>query len=319
MTAYQWGQALMAVSVVTLMLLPDITGGENNRNLVSLILIYGLFALGYDIVFGVSGLLSFGHASMFGIGGYTLSLLTIHLGVDFVVALLLAGIAGAVVAFVFSVFALRVSGLFFALLTLALAQLVYIVSSTKLRGLSGGFDGITGVPRPQMLGIDFYDNANYFYFVAVIFIFGLAVAALLRASAFGQALKAVAANDVRAQQLGFNIHRMRQIAFAISGAYAGISGALLASLLFYVSPQMMHWSTSGDILIMTMLGGKGTLLGPILGVAFFEFLKEEIARYTAHWYGVIGLVFILCTIFLPKGIAGLFQWSRTARARKGEQ
>jgi branched-chain amino acid transport system permease protein len=99
----------------------------------------------------------------------------------------------------------------------------------------------------------------------------------------------------------------------ISGAYAGVAGALLSSLMFYISPQMLHWSTSGDVLIMTLLGGKGTLLGPVLGVAIFEVLKEELSQITQHWYGILGIVFILCTIFLPNGIAGLFAASWRAK------
>jgi branched-chain amino acid transport system permease protein len=102
----------------------------------------------------------------------------------------------------------------------------------------------------------------------------------------------------------------------VSGFYAGVSGALLASLMFYISPQMLHWTTSGDVLIMTVLGGKGTLLGPILGVAVFEVLKEKLSQYTQYWYGILGMIFILCTIFLPKGLAGLF--ARKAAGRPGD-
>jgi branched-chain amino acid transport system permease protein len=252
----------------------------------------------------MAGMLSFGHAAMFGAGGYALALLAPQLG--FVPSLLVAAVAGAVLAFLLSVFALRVSGLFFSLLTLALAQLVYILASTKLRAFTGGLDGIPGVLRPALFGVDFFNNRNYFYFLVVVFVIGVAIMAVLRVSPFGSALKAVQANDVRAEQIGYHVQRLRQCAFMISGAYAGVSGALLASLMFYVSPQMLHWSTSGDVLIMTLLGGKGALLGPVLGVAVFEVLKEELSQFTEHWYGILGIVFILCTIFLPKGIAGLF-------------
>ena len=227
-------------------------------------------------------------------------------------------LAGALLAFCMGLFALRVSGLFFALLTLALAQMIYILASNKLRALTGGLDGIPGVPRPELLGVDFYDNRNYYAFVVVIFLAGLALMALLRASPFGKALRAVQANDTRASQLGYNVHALRQSAFVVSGAYAGVSGALLASLMFYISPQMLHWSTSGDVLIMTVLGGKGTLLGPILGVAVFELLKEELSQITQYWYGILGLIFIFATIFLRNGIAGLFH-GRDDRDEGGAQ
>ena len=307
-------QIAMATIVAAMIVIPLGSASEESLNLVSLILIWGLFAVGFDLIFGIAGMLSFGHAALFGAGGYALTLLTTKLGIGFLPSLLVAGVVGAALAFVLSIFALRVSGLFFSLLTLALAQLVYILASTKLRAYTGGLDGIPGVPRPMLFGVDFFNNRNYYYFLIAAFLIGLATMAILRASPFGVALKAVQANDVRAEQIGYNVQRLRQCAFMISGAYAGISGALLASLMFYISPQMLHWTTSGDVLIMTLLGGKGTLLGPVLGVAVFEVLKEELSQVTQHWYGILGVVFILCTIFLPNGIAGLF--AALARAKK---
>lgn len=298
---------VLGVIVLLIALVPIFAPGEGSQNLVSLILVWSIFALGFDLVFGVAGMLSFGHAAMFGVGAYALTLLTTRAGWDFLPALAAAGVIGAVVALVFSFFALRVSGLFFALLTLALAQLLFILAGSKLRDLTGGVDGLPGVPRPELWGLDFYDNGIYYYFVLAAFVVALVVAAVLRASPFGQALRAVKANDVRAEQIGFNVQRLRQAVFAISGAYAGISGGLLASLMFYVGPQMLHWSTSGDVVIMVLLGGMGTLLGPILGVAVFELLREWLSQVTAHWYGVLGLVFILCTIFMPGGLAGLVE------------
>jgi len=313
MSMLRLDQVLMAAIVALMIIIPGVAAGEESLNLLSLILVWGLFAVGFDLIFGMAGMLSFGHAAMFGAGGYALALLAPQFG--FVPSLLVAGLVGAALAFLLSVFALRVSGLFFSLLTLALAQLVYILASTKLRAFTGGLDGIPGVARPVLFGVDFYNNRNFFYFLVAVFVIGLAVMAILRVSPFGSALKAVQANDVRAEQIGYNVQRLRQCAFMISGAYAGVSGALLASLMFYVSPQMLHWTTSGDVLIMTLLGGKGTLLGPVLGVAVFEILKEELSQVTEHWYGVLGVVFILCTIFLPNGIAGLFAF--LGRARKG--
>lgn len=306
MTRRALGQTLMALIVAAMIIVPFFLPSEQWVNLVSLILIWALFAIGFDLVFGVTGMLSFGHAALLGTGGYALTVLTLSYQVGFLPGLLAAALAGALLAFCMGLFALRVSGIFFALLTLALAQMIYILASTKLRALTGGLDGIPAVPRPDLFDVNFYDNRNYYAFVVVVFLIGLALMALLRASPFGRALRAVQANDTRAAQLGYNVHALRQAAFVISGAYAGVSGALLASLMFYISPQMLHWSTSGDVLIMTVLGGKGTLLGPILGVAVFELLKEELSQVTQYWYGILGLVFIFATIFLRNGIAGLF-------------
>lgn len=318
MTRRAMGQTVMALIVAAMIVVPFFLPGEQWVNLVTLILIWALFAIGFDLVFGVTGMLSFGHAALLGTGGYALTVLTLSYQVGFLPGLVAAALAGALLAFCMGLFALRVSGLFFALLTLALAQMIYILASNKLRALTGGLDGIAGVPRPELLGVDFYDNRNYYAFVVVIFLAGLALMALLRASPFGKALQAVQANDTRASQLGYNVHALRQSAFVVSGAYAGVSGALLASLMFYISPQMLHWSTSGDVLIMTVLGGKGTLLGPILGVAVFELLKEELSQITQYWYGILGLIFIFATIFLRNGIAGLFH-GRDDRDEGGAQ
>ncbi|HEV7415257.1 MAG TPA: branched-chain amino acid ABC transporter permease [Tianweitania sediminis] len=306
MTRRSLGNALMCGIVAAMIVMAWLIPGEEWINLVSLILIWALFAIGFDLVFGVAGMLSFGHAAMFGVGGYALTNLALFYGWDFMSALAAAAVFGAVLAFALSIFALRVSGIFFSLLTLALAQLIYIVASNRLREWTGGLDGIAGVPRPELFGIDFYDNRNFFLFLVVVFLVGLAIMAVLRASPYGRALRAVQANDVRASQLGYNVQRLRQSAFVISGAYSGVAGALLASSLFYISPQMLHWTTSGDVLIMTVLGGKGTLLGPVIGVAVFELLKEQLSQYTQYWYGILGLVFIFATIFLKSGIAGLF-------------
>lgn len=305
-------QRLLAFLVAIIISVPLLFPDGQSVSLVNAILIWSIFAIGFDLVFGVAGMLSFGHAAFFGVGAYTLSLLTMRMGWDFIPSLGAAGVVGGIVALIFSYFAIRVSGLFFALLTLALSQLIYIMAGTKLRMLTGGVDGIAGVPRPDLFGIDFYDDGNYYFFLLALFILALLISGLIRVSPLGQALKAIKSNEVRAEQIGFNVQRLQRSVFTISGVYAGISGGLLASLIFYVGPQMLHWSTSGDIVIMVLLGGMGTLFGPILGVAIFEIMREWLSTQTSHWYGILGLVFIICTIGMPKGIAGLVTqlWDR---------
>ncbi|MEX1035072.1 MAG: branched-chain amino acid ABC transporter permease [Sneathiella sp.] len=305
-------QRLMAFIVAIIISVPLLFPDDQGVGLVNAILIWSIFAIGFDLVFGVAGMLSFGHAAFFGVGAYTLSLLTMRMGWDFIPALGAAGVVGGALALVFSYFAIRVSGLFFALLTLALSQLIYIMAGTKLRMLTGGVDGIAGVPRPDLFGIDFYDDGNYYFFLLALFILALLISGLIRISPLGQALKAVKSNEVRAEQIGFNVQRLQRSVFTISGIYAGVSGGLLASLIFYVGPQMLHWTTSGDVVIMVLLGGMGTLFGPILGVAIFEIMREWLSTQTSHWYGILGLIFIISTIGMPKGIAGLIiqLWNR---------
>ncbi|WP_373086570.1 branched-chain amino acid ABC transporter permease [Sneathiella sp.] len=305
-------QRLMALIVALVISTPLMFPDGQSVGLVNAILIWSIFAIGFDLVFGVAGMLSFGHAAFFGVGAYTLSLVTMRLGWDFLPALGAAGLVGGALALLFSYFAMRVSGLFFALLTLALSQLIYIMAGTKLRMLTGGVDGIAGVPRPDLFGVDFYDDGNYYFFLLALFLVALLISGLIRISPLGQALKAVKSNEVRAEQIGFNVQRLQRSVFTISGVYAGVSGGLLASLIFYVGPQMLHWTTSGDIVIMVLLGGMGTLFGPVLGVAIFEIMREWLSTQTSHWYGILGLIFIISTIGMPKGIAGLITqlWNR---------
>lgn len=277
-----------------------------------LIMVWSIFALGYDLAFGTAGILSFGHAAYFGLGAYGATWAMLRFGLPFSAGLACAVLAGALAGTLVAWIGRRVAGLYFSLLTLMLAELVSIVMLTRLRDLSGGVDGIPGVPRPSFAGIDFFANGNFVWVVFALFLATVLGVHLLRRSPLGQALQGLRQNAVRLEQLGLNVGRLRLAAMGLSGAVSGLAGALLASLMMYISPQLLHWKVSGDVLIMTLLGGSGTLLGPILGVAFFEVLKEVLADYTDHWYGLLGVVFILGTIFMPRGLAGLAlrRWSR---------
>ncbi len=298
--------------------LPFATRNDFYLNVVTLIMIWSIFAIGFDFVFGSLGMVSFGHASFLGVGGYVLAIATQRYGLAFEAGVLAAIALAAFLAWIFSFFALRVSGIFFALVTLALSQLLYILADSKLRVWTGGADGIPGVARPEMLGIDFFDSVNFYWYVALAFALVMAAIAMVRASPFGRAVMSIQQNEIRSETLGYNVHRIKQIAFLISGGISGLAGALLASLLMYVNPQMLHWSTSGDVIIMTLLGGAGTLWGPVVGVVIFEGLKEWLSGWTPYWYGILGVVFIVATMYFPKGVLGEAQaYAGRARRRGG--
>ena len=291
--------------LATLLAAPLLGLGSERLLLMNLVLVYAIFALGYDLAFGVTGLLSLGHAAMFGVGGYALANLTMRLHWPFELALLAGGVLAAGLAMVMAGVALRLTGVFFSLTTLALGQLCYIIASSRAKGLTGGYDGLSGVGRPVLFGLDFNDDRLFLYYNAAIFLVLLGVAGRLRSSPFGQVLAGIRLNAPRIEQLGFRPGRYQVAIFAISGFYAGISGGLLASLLFYVSPQTMNWTTSGDVLIMSILGGVGTLFGPVLGVGLFEILRDQLERVTDRWYGLLGLIFVAMTILAPGGVVGL--------------
>lgn len=273
--------------------------------LVALIMIWSIFALGYDIAFGLSGLLSFGHAAFFGLGAYAAAWAMLDGGWPFSLALLAAAGAGALTALLFGIIGRRVSGLYFSLMTLMLAELIAIVMTTRLRKLSGGVDGLPGVPRPVFGEVDFFSNHAFYWSIYAAFVATLIFCGIFKHSPFGQALQGLRQNPVRAEQIGFDIGGLRLAALTVSGGFSGLAGAYLASLMMYVGPQMLNWKISGDVVIMTLLGGSGTLLGPVIGVTLVELLREGLSASTQYWYGILGVIFIFCTIFLPQGLVGL--------------
>jgi len=291
---------------------------EGTQYFVAHAMVLAIFAVGYDLVFGVGGMLSLGHAAFFGLGSYLFGWLTLEMGWGVLPAMAVAIAGATVLAGIFGALALRTSGVQLALTTLALAQLVQIVIEIKLKDHTGGSDGLPGVPRPEWFGIDFLDSSAFFLLVCAVMTVALLANALLRHSPFGKVLDASRQNPVRVAQMGYSVNRYRLAAFMLSGVYAGLAGVLMASLTMFVGPDSLRWTTSGDILIMTILGGAGTLFGPVIGVVVFEVIKELGSHFTSHWYGVLGIFFIATTLLMPGGLIGLVRsvQARLARPRQ---
>lgn len=308
---WAWWPAL----AVALLALPVLGAHERVLYFVTYLLIWAIFAIAFDMAFGLAGLLSVGHALFLAFGGYATGWLTVKAGIPFIPSLLIASLGAAILAILFGFVALRLSGIFFALTTLALGQLAMIASDTVLVPVTGGQDGFSGIPRPDLLKIDFFDAGNFLVFVTVAFMATLAAAALIRASPFGQVLIAIRTNEVRASQLGFNVKYFKIGVLMMSGFFAALAGGLMSSLLFFLNSSILHWSVSGDVVIMALMGGSGTLLGPVLGAAMFETLKELLSEFTGRWHGIMGVLFILFVILLPDGLAGLFRraWARIGK------
>jgi branched-chain amino acid transport system permease protein len=217
----------------------------------------------------------------------------------------LAGAAAGLMSLVFAVVSLRSTGIFFAILTLVLAQLFYVLADSKLRTWTGGANGIPGVPRPDLFGIDLYNNWNFACFVTALAVAGFWISVLLRSSPFGLTLHAIRQNPTRARQIGFSVNGYLAVAFVISGIFSGVSGALNASLISFISPETLYWGTSGDVLMMTVIGGIGTAAGPLVGAAVVEGLKESLSSYSELWHGILGVLFCGFAILLPSGVWGL--------------
>jgi branched-chain amino acid transport system permease protein len=308
---WAWWPAL----ALALLAFPVLGAPESIVYFVTYLLIWAIFAIAFDMAFGMAGLLSVGHALFLAFGGYATGWLTVNAGFSFIPALLVASTGSAILAILFGFVALRLSGIFFALTTLALGQLAMIASDTVLVPVTGGQDGFSGIPRPDLLGIDFLQAGNFLIFVSVAFLVTLAVSALIRASPFGQVLIAIRTNEVRAEQLGFNLKYFKIGVLMMSGFFAALAGGLMSSLLFFLNSSILHWSVSGDVVIMALMGGTGTLLGPVLGAVAFETVKELLSEFTGRWHGIMGVLFILFVIVLPDGLAGLFRrlWARIGK------
>jgi branched-chain amino acid transport system permease protein len=277
-------------------------------SLATQILVYGLFALGFNLLYGYAGLLSFGHAAYWGLGAYGAGIVLAKLGWTsllgaLAVGVIAAGLGGAFVGF----FALRRRGIYFAMLTLAFAQLLYFIAF-HLADWTGGDDGLRGIAVPPValpgLRVALDDSTVFYYFTLALVV--LAVAALKRIldSPFGAVLQAIRENSDRATACGYDIARVKHLSFVFYALFAGLAGALDALRLTVVPIESLHWSTSGQVVIMTLLGGAGTFFGPFVGAATFLVLEDAIAVVTESWPLVIGAVFVLFVLFLPRGLWG---------------
>jgi branched-chain amino acid transport system permease protein len=275
------------------------------------VLIFGLFALGFNLLYGYTGLLSFGHAAYYGLGAYGTGIALAKLGVGslwggLAVGLLAAIAGGTVIGFL----CLRRRGIYFAMLTLAFAQLLYFVGF-HLADVTGGDDGLRGIPALPLsvpgVGTIPLDTSLAFYYFALVLV-GLALAALRRIleSPFGAVLQAIRENGERATACGYNVNRVRWLSFVFSAAFTGLAGGLDALRLSVVPIESLYWTTSGQAVMMTLLGGAGTFFGPFVGAGIFLVLEERLSLVTESWPLVIGAIFMAFVLFLPKGVWGTF-------------
>ena len=282
------------------------------------VLIYGLFAMAFNIVFTHSGLFSLGHAAFFGLGAYGAGLILpsaygtgdaiAHFKVESLWISIVCGVALAGIgAVVIGALCLRRRGIYFSMLTLAFAQLLYF-TAFQASPLTGGHSGLRGIPA---FSLDFgvfaisLDKPINFYYFTLVFV-ALSVLAMQRilSSPFGSTIRAVRDNENRAAACGHNVRALKLLAFVFSGVFSGLAGTLNALHLRIVSVDVLHWSTSADVVMMTLLGGAGTFLGPFIGAALFLVLQSEFNRITEYWSLFIGTVLILCILFFPGGVSG---------------
>ncbi|MCL4186281.1 MAG: branched-chain amino acid ABC transporter permease [Rhodobacteraceae bacterium] len=285
------------------------------------ILCFALFACAYNLVFGYGGLLAFGHAAFFGAAAYVTAHAAAVWGLPPELALLAGAAMAAGVGAIFGWLAIRRQGLYFAMITLALAQIVYFYAIQA--PWTHGEDGIQSVPRGRLFGlVDLNDNLAMYFFVLAVFLTCFAFLARVVRSPYGQVLKAVRENERRAISLGYPTDRFKLIAFTLSATFAGVAGGLKAIVFQIASLADLHFMTSADALLMTLIGGVGTLLGPVVGAAIVVTMQREFAGFGAWVVVMQGAAFVLCVLFLRKGVVGTLEdWlaRREDRRRRGRR
>lgn len=283
--------------------------------LASEILIFALLAMSYDLVLGYGGMLSFGHAAFFGIGAYTTGILLIRVFPSVPVALTgaicVSGLAAAFVGYA----SIRRHGIYFTMVTLAFAQMFYFIAF-KWTGLTGGDDGLQGVPRPNIGPIDIHPEINLYYFILALVIVSMFIIIRVVHSPLGTTLQALRENRNRAMSVGYNVDRFRLVAFVISGCFAGLAGGLYALLLNMVPLGSLHWTTSGEVVVMNITGGMATLFGPVVGAVSIILLRDIISNYTDAWSLFMGLIFMIAVFGFRDGIVGFFRNKIMPRATK---
>jgi branched-chain amino acid transport system permease protein len=307
--------ALLSAAGLALALVP--LAGDYTASLVAEVLVFAIFAMSLDLIVGYTGLMSFGHAAFFGLSAYTVTMLGVHLGVSGWWGML-AGIAvSTLAAMVIGFFCVRVSGIPFLMLTMAFSQLLFSVA-VKWRSMTGGTDGLPGFRRPSLFGWSLDDRATLYWVIAAGFVLVWWGLRRLIRSPLGSTMIGVRENEQRMRAIGYPVQRIKLIAFTIAGAVAGFGGGLYAFFNAFVSSDILHWVLSGDGILMVILGGAGTITGPVIGAGLFLTLKHVISSHTEFWMLWVGVIFIACVMFMRQGVWGLVlqhgpRWLRNDR------
>ena len=280
------------------------------------LLCFALFACAFNLLLGFTGLLSFGHAAFFGGASYVTGWFIKAQGWSPELGLLAGTAAAAVLGLIFGVIAIRRQGIYFAMITLAMAQMVYFIALQA--PFTGGEDGLQGVARGKLFGLlSLASDTTMYYLVVVVFVAAFLAISRIVTSPFGQVLKMIRENEPRAISLGYEVDRYKLLAFVLSAALAGLAGGLKTLIMGFATLSDVHWSMSGEVILMSLLGGVGTLFGPVLGAGIVISLQNILADKVGAWVTVIiGAIFVVCVLAFRKGVVGeLNAWFERRRAR----
>jgi branched-chain amino acid transport system permease protein len=277
------------------------------------ILIFAIFGLGLNLLLGYTGLLSFGQATFFGSAAYVAGYLLKYYGIGIFPALGIGVGIGALSALLVGYLCVQRAGLYFIMLTFALNQLFYFIAY-QWTSVTGGEDGMPGIPRPALLGIDFHQPLAYYVLVSALFLLSLAVMRRIVESPLGTILQAIRENEVRAEAVGYNVPRFKLLAFVIGGAFSGFAGVLYAMLFGIVPLEAIGFVFSGNVVFATLIGGSGSLYGPLIGSVVFIWLSESMSVVWARWPLLLGVAFVIVVLFFRGGVVEA--WARIWRFSK---
>lgn len=291
--------------------------GFFGKELLAEIAIFAIFAMSLDLLVGYTGLVSLGHAAFFAVGAYATAGFAVVLGWPISAALAMAVLLSGAAALVIGYFVVRLGGVFFIMITLAVGQMFYAFFF-KYRQL-GGDDGMAGTSRLDLsaIGVDLMDPAAFALFTMVVALAVYLLLAVVVGSPFGHVLVAIHQNESRIRALGCNVHRYKLAAFVLAAMIAGLAGSLVAQHTGFVSPELTFWTTSGEVLIMVIVGGMGTLVGPAAGAAIIILLRDELSSLTQYWTFFMGLFFVAVVLFASEGLHGALSraWRRLSQGR----
>jgi len=306
-------RAVGLLAILAMLVYPFLVA-DYPRALLAEIYIFAIFAMSLDLLLGFTGLMSLGHAAFFGLGAYAVAILGTLFGVNAWLGLA-AGVAiAAAGAALIGFFCVRTSGIPFLMLTLAFSQLVFSVA-LKWRDVTGGSDGMAIAEKPALFGFELSDSLAMYFMTLVFFLLSYWGLRRLLNAPLGHVFVGIRENEPRMLAIGYPTRAYKLLSFTIAGAFAGLAGGLYAIFNSFISPDAIYWTSSGDILIMTMLGGAGTLIGPAIGAGVFLLMKNVVSSYSEHWLAIIGIIFISCVMFFPGGIWGTLRQIRLRRRK----
>lgn len=309
MTKHRFQNTIFGLIVLILLIILPFVLSEVQLNIAIEIAFFSLFAVSYNLLLGYGGLLSFGHAAYFGTGAYfTVFACQFIAGMPLPLAILIGGLGGGVMAAIVGFFCVRLSGTYFALLTLAFNQLIYAIA-LKWRGLTGGDDGIgfdkPNIHLPFVGNVDMFVTSNVYYVALMVVLISLAVLWFLLRTAYGNTIACIKDNEERAEFIGYNVFRSKLSLFTMAGFFAGIAGSLFVIFAEFVSLNAIGLPMSTEILFMTFIGGTGSFLGPVLGAGVYIYFTEWVSDITENWEFFLGLLFVILILYANKGLISL--------------